>query len=497
MKDRLAAARLGMVNVNGRREALYIALAAAEVCWTAPVFLMLLRIAMPHPRLLLWLAMLVLLLGAFYFYRAVVKANLSLRFQQSLLVAALLLSIGLFFRFHIYAGAGLQGVDWFLQPFRNFASLTALLPLDFIAIMTLIHLWARGIHLARRSITANSVGFSFRSGVVILAGLAWVIGLFTGEDMSGFIIPFFFFALVAVALARIEEVSSLPNSSRAPFSGFWIGSTVSAVALLVALGMAVAAVFRGGGLELVLRWFLPLLIVLQVLVVGLILLIVTLVAWIVSLVPIDWGALREGLQRALEALLSLSGVFAPPPESRLVIEPAVVGTAHAGVLTAIIVVMVALVVLFTWWQLRRDPHGEADESRESLFSAGMLGRNLLAMLQSGRDRLSQLAGLVDQFGLGSRLLSAVTIQRIYANLVRLASKAGYPRLQTQTPYEYLETLHKALPGRELDVALITEAYVNSHYGQVPDGREELQRIRECWERIRAQGTETKTGILVE
>jgi hypothetical protein len=48
-------------------------------------------------------------------------------------------------------------------------------------------------------------------------------------------------------------------------------------------------------------------------------------------------------------------------------------------------------------------------------------------------------------------------------------------------------LQEAFPDREADVALITKAYVNAHYGQVPDSREEVRKIRECWERIRAQG----------
>lgn len=30
-----------------------------------------------------------------------------------------------------------------------------------------------------------------------------------------------------------------------------------------------------------------------------------------------------------------------------------------------------------------------------------------------------------------------------------------------------------------------EAYVRAYYGQVPDSREELNRIREAWRRIRA------------
>jgi hypothetical protein len=100
-----------------------------------------------------------------------------------------------------------------------------------------------------------------------------------------------------------------------------------------------------------------------------------------------------------------------------------------------------------------------------------------------------LASLVDQFGLGPGLLSAITIRRIYANLQRLAARSGYPRQAAQTPDEYLETLIQALPDCQDEVTTITAAYVQAHYGQVPDTRQELDRIRACWQRVRSQGFE--------
>ena len=68
---------------------------------------------------MLWLALFVVLLGFSYFYRALESANLALWFQQGLLVVALLLSMALVFRFHVYAGRGLHGFEWFLEPFRR------------------------------------------------------------------------------------------------------------------------------------------------------------------------------------------------------------------------------------------------------------------------------------------------------------------------------------------------------------------------------------------
>jgi hypothetical protein len=471
--------------INVRREAIMVALVAAEVSWASAGFLALGKSAARHQPLLLWLGFFVLLLGFSYIYRALDQANISLRLRQTLLLVALLLSVVLIFRFHLYVDAGLQGFDWFLEPLRQFADLSAAIADDVIAVFTLLFLWARGIHLARRSLSVEAVGFSFRSGVIIFMWVALPAKLFTDTDVASLIPPYFFFALVAVALARVESVSREPGSRRAAGSSFWIGSAVIAVGLVVLLGLVVAAFFSGGGLTQVLVFLSPLLVLVDVIIVIFAYLIFGLLELILSLFTIDLSGFRRLIEEGLRDLRI--GENAVPFE---IIDEApmteVLGTIQAGITIAIIAVVIALVLLFTWWRARRDQDDREDESRESLLSAGALAESLLDMLRSGRNRLGQMAGMVDRFGLGSRLLSAISIQRIYANLVRLATRAGYPRVKAQTPYEYLAVLSEAWPESVGDVTLITDAYVSAHYGQVPDTREELQRIRKSWERVRAR-----------
>ncbi len=475
-----------LMDITGRREALWVALAAAEVCWVAPIFLALIRATNPHPALYLWLGMLVLILGYFYVYRALVAAHLSLRLQQGLLVATILLSIALVLRFHVYAGAGLQGSDWFLLPLRQLAQGEAVMPGGLVTTIGLVYLWARAIHLANRSLSADSIGFSFRSGVVILVASAFFIRVFVRLDVSAFVVAYFFFALVAVALARIEEVSLQPNSSPVPFSGFWIGTTVLAVVILALFGLVAVAFLYGGGLRLTLTLLSPILFVFQILIAGLGALLMMLLDWILSQFSVDLMDFGQLVRELLDRLTQL--VAWPPPSS----EPAetgnqrlILGILQVVISVAIPAVMIALVVLLTWRRLRKGrSEQQGEEARESLLSARAVALNLQAMLQSGLDRLGELAGLVSRFGAGSRFLAAVSIRRIYANLVRLATEAGYPRTQAETPYEYLPTVCRALPGSEEDVLVITEAYVNARYGLVPDTTEELQRIWDCWERVR-------------
>jgi hypothetical protein len=212
--------------------------------------------------------------------------------------------------------------------------------------------------------------------------------------------------------------------------------------------------------------------------------------WILGLFSLDLSALGQGLREAFDRLrqLLVSPPPLPPPGAEEQAEPLIFSILKVITTVGIPLAIISLVLLLAWRRLRHPGHEEeGKEDRESLLSANAVARNLRAMLQEGLDRLGELAGLMSLLGPGSRFLAAVSIRRIYVNLVRLATEAGYPRAKAQTPYEYLPILHRALPGSKEEVAVITEAYVNSHYGQVPDTREELQRIRDCWDRVRTRG----------
>jgi hypothetical protein len=439
-----------------------------------------------HLPFLLWLGMLVLMLGYFYFYRALVAANLSLRLQQSLLVAGLLLSIALVLRFHALGGVAAPP-----QPASEpAASLLSAWPTGMLLVVT----WARAVHLANRSLSAESIGFSFRAGILILAAAVVFVRFLTTRDTSVFVIFYFFFALVAVALARVEQVSHSPSSARGQFSRYWIGAAIGAVGGLITLGLGLVAFLQIGGLTRVLRLLSPLLRALQWIVVGLGVLLLLVLEWVLGLFAWNLDDLSRSLREAFERLDYL--LAAPLPQSLPTEEPVmnpVVQAILQGALTIGLPTLIIVVVLvLSWRRLRRVRLGEQeDEARESLLSARLLAHSLQSAIQDGLDRLSALASAVGRFGPATRFFTALTVRRIYANLVRLATEAGYPRPKAQTPYEYLATLAEAFPDSAEEVAAITEAYVGAHYGQLPDSRQELERIRACWERVRAQSARQK------
>ena len=70
-------------------------------------------------------------------------------------------------------------------------------------------------------------------------------------------------------------------------------------------------------------------------------------------------------------------------------------------------------------------------------------------------------------------------------MCRAAAAAGYPRLEAETPYEYLPTLGQVWPDNAAEARLITDAFIRVRYGELPETAEELEAIRAAWRRLEA------------
>jgi hypothetical protein len=90
---------------------------------------------------------------------------------------------------------------------------------------------------------------------------------------------------------------------------------------------------------------------------------------------------------------------------------------------------------------------------------------------------------LQKLGLFRGLQTAISIRRIYWQMCRAAAGAGYPRLETETPYEYLASLAQVWPTQTADAQLITRAYVKIRYGELPESEAEVNDIRTAWRRL--------------
>jgi hypothetical protein len=351
---------------------------------------------------------------------------------------------------------------------------------EILVIVLVLYLWWRGISLGQQSLTFEKVGFYFRLGIVAFIWYLFITFFGPDQEVTVLVFVYFFFGLISVALARIEEVSRLKGGVRSPFNAYWLGVLVLATLIVLLIGLLASSIFSLQNAYHVLGWLRPLEPVLE----AAFYFVFAILGYLLQ--PLVEALILILSERFAELGLSELFILQETPEELQAAQASPPG--YLGILRACITVSILLAALIVVarslqrWRARQQ--GQGDELRESLWSSGSIAQGLLGSVRDGWDRLGDLAGMVRRFGLGRDLYSVISIKKIYASLVRLAEVRGYPRPVAQTPYEYLDTLYRGFPGSETEVVAITEAYVGVHYGELPHSADDLRRIRECWARVR-------------
>jgi hypothetical protein len=85
---------------------------------------------------------------------------------------------------------------------------------------------------------------------------------------------------------------------------------------------------------------------------------------------------------------------------------------------------------------------------------------------------------------GPILPGAALVRKTYRQLSAWAAKKGHARNPAQTPYEFLQGLALWLPERRGDFTFITEKYVRVRYSPAAPTEEEVEELRESWQRVR-------------
>jgi hypothetical protein len=473
---------VGTLHLNWRKEALYVTLVAAEMCWFTPWSLVIARQAVvltPHSTAL---TLGILVLAVLYFGRILNRLRFDLLYQRAILIVVVVITIALTMHSLLYPSYGWLDLGWLGKAGKALLSFYLLPPEAGISAIA-VFLWWRGISISQRNLTFQGVAFSFRLGVLLLIVSAPLLSILMAYDATVFILLFFFFSLMAVALARVEEVSRAKGGVGAPFNFAWLATVIGSIAAVLVTALLISQVYSIEGFAQVLRWLQPvfdlLLRIMEYVLMLLFRLLSPLLQWLVRIIQGVFEILSRNI-RGFESLrplpptdLSRAEPIQPP---RLLVDAlryVCLGFTVAGILAALALTL----------RQRLDKQRKGDEVRESLWSSAVFAKGMLSSLRDGWDRLRDLAGLVGRFGPGLRLYAAVSIRKIYANMARLAASRGFPRQPAQTPYEYMPALGLAFPDCQAEAIVITEAYVRVHYGELPESIRELQRIQECWRQI--------------
>ena len=463
-----------------RHELLFLSFAAMETALLTPVVLVILGWApyWPAGLVLLWLLLLMLL--PLNLVRLMSLLHVGLRRQRWALMAALFLAVVLSWRQLLYTPSGLFDLSWLRQFAANVADTGSLVwARDLSLFVMTVFVWWRGVRLAIRQPNILNVGLRLRLGGLIGAPLVvWFSNRFLNTSVVPFLMMFFLAALLAVALVRAEEIEQEQRGTAATLNARWFGVVATAALAVALLGGIGAAILSGDSLLAVLSWLSPLwaALLFGATVVGSLLFEFSYpLLRLLALVVTALSQLLVGFFNQVAATLAGLGFDLPTaPETPATPEPSsplgvLAGRSVTGLVMLGLIVLVGLALARVYLRSTVAARGSApSHTARPTEERPSLGQRLL-------ERLGLLRGW----------RAAASIRRIYRLMCGAAAAAGYPRLETETPYEYLPTLSRVWPDFGPEARLITESYIRVRYGELPETAAELEQIRDAWRRLEA------------
>jgi hypothetical protein len=461
-----------------RRELVYLALAGMEVCVLVPAVLAAGQSVIDLPRERAVPAFFVVILLAFNLVRLLEALDLKSHIQRDIGLAILVFWIGIALRFTLYRHYPWYSLRWVGEMFSHLGEHRAWLQ-DAVLVVMVLLFWWRGLALAGRPISVEAVGYHFRAGVLLMAITVTLAARLVRWSSIPFVLGYFFLGLVAVALTRAEEVGRWRTGLPFPFSAGWLLAiaTAAGAAILIAIGLI--SLFTGENLVQVLSRLGPIWQIVSFIIAGVLTLVVILLTPLITAVA-NW--LVQAAQNAGVEVPNLSlepaGEVEPGEASNL---PMIDWSPYEPILRGLLIAFAILVVALAFGQLWRARSQLGAVSTETVRGRRALGTGLADRARKG------LQSLVGQIGFLNRWYTAASIRRIYAQMVATAGRRGYPRADSETPFEYLTTLTGAWPDLSSQLGAITHAYVRVHYGELPETEEELEAIRTAWREIQSPG----------
>lgn len=478
-----------------RHEIVYILWALMEISLLAPLFLTGMPFARYWPQGIFALWLLLLMLVPFNLIRVMSLLNIPRDRQRIILVGGLVLAILISLRALLYEPASLFDFAWF-GAFIEHAGQpdNPLWFRDITVFIIVCFIWWRGISLAGRGIDIGDIGVRFRFGSLLLAvvigGIAQSV---LTQSVTPFILLFFLASLMAIVLTRIEQLELNQSGRSFPLGPRWVAMVALAAFVVVFIIGLLAGLAGGRAVDDTIGFLAPVWLALEFLgtaVIGVVSYLSTpliiLLSWIMEFfINLIGPALQIAFENLEEVTDTTFDTFLTEEDlSETAGTNIVFPTRIISILVMAFFVLLVSLAFTRLLQFLRPPSQQDSELVNPLEN--------LSVKKPGFGRR-----LLNRFGLFRRQMAAASIRRIYLDMCSMAGSNGYPRLETETPYEYLRTLKEAWPEYPAETRLITEAYNRVRYGELPETQAELDEIEAAWKRleqIRPEGGQSKNSV---
>lgn len=359
-----------------------------------------------------------------------------------------------------------------------------------LAMPVLIYLWWRGIQLGRTTSYFRNIYRSFIIGVIALIVLIalWKISSSSGKiegpisDIGLYVIAFFFFGLVAMAVCHLYVMRQRMPSGDATAS-VWrsLPIMLGVIGGIIIVGFVVASLlssdfYSAVGNVLGVVWhavytaFIWVMERLNFVFEG----IFWLIRWFLSL-------LRNPDREEMEG--EPGGSPFENVEVKEINLPEAFTTAFQWFAIAAVVAVVVFILARAISRYRDKRRLEdIEEIHESLWSAGDLRddlRQFLNMLGNRFKRKPKKADIVFDDTAGR-----LNVREIYRRLLWETSRQGILRHKYETPTEYEKRLEKYIPEGSQQLNDITDLYSEVRYGDIEPPGEKVDDANGLWSALR-------------
>lgn len=328
----------------------------------------------------------------------------------------------------------------------------------------IVYAWVRG--RLRETPSLDTTYTMLRVGVIVVA-LTTILTVTAQETETParayvriLVVGFFFFALSAVTLARLQ-VEGLRAQGR--LGPQWIGPLVLPVAIILIVGLLAAAILSHTFLETVAAILHPLFVVLNFILE----VIIAIISWIAYLFYIVLSSLVNRI--AGGHVGELPRLSTPP---RQIADQAnhKIGTLPDAIRFIVLAfVLIGIVWLLSRFLFRRPARRHrGNEERESVMDWNEVGAGLKGMLANLANRLRRKGNDPWAAMRGDpRWRNTLKIRILYTRLLHRGARAGVPRAPSAAPREHISPLRTVYPHAGAPLLTITDVYRAARYRDQP------------------------------
>jgi hypothetical protein len=444
------------------------------------------------------LSLIVLLGFSFIATRFFLKRKWPMPWIQTTILVCGLAAIFLTLRLDYSAGFQLFGRQWFTsygQILLHFFS--NIHPFGF-AIITGLYLWWRGISLGRSRLYFENIYTSFLVQLTALVLLVILWGFsFKNEaiqtltsDIGIYIAGFFFFGLVALAVANLkviqERIKTKGDSSK-NFGRRWLTIILGVIGGMVLLGIGIASIFSTQWVASVQRLLNSISDVYAKVVeylfyaVGyLVQLIYYICLWILSL----FNHKKPELQLPNFDIV-------PNPNTKDYTPTTLPSWVLLTIKWALFILVIAIVLFLIIRTIRRSrskTDEDLEEEQESLWSWGGFKSDVITFFKMILQHFQRKAKPVPVIGPikwqpEEDMTRKLSIREIYQHLLWQGARLRIPRERYETPSEYAGRLGHFAPDSIEPLQEITSLYLDVRYGERQIEEKKTDEANTLWEKL--------------